>query len=578
MAHPRRLVRAMLTISAAMTLAVAGSGLTPAAAEPDFSPQPPDPAYVFNQVLDLIGGGIGRDVFAPGMLDYFVKADIMTNLGHFTEAFEDFAKPETFNSPDSQQLLLTAAQKVWDAVAHTPPFSLGFPPHPYFLPDWNHNGKFGIEDTAGQMLPAPDADTMVDDEYDNPAFMEATFRLPCLNPDGSVFYETTGGACAPAESGAEFKLGTVKKFTIINSRGIPMAAKVYFPEGAETSDQKYPVTIGAPGAAESQNHVGMYAMSAARNGFITVTFGQAGQPASAGTALDLVLPVLSVEDCFAPGSCRDVQDAVRWVFNEPITPVIDLANELNNILMVPRLVRENPAYQPVGNNLVNPWIDRMDLNWVNLWGQSVGAVGTSNYLNWQVKGHGIDGRPLPRVASAAVMSGYTALVTDVPLQMQTADIDIPGLSGYGLTNFYQPFFSATDGPYGTKDRYDNLRRTGTTAPLQWINYESGSHGDSINWIGVPRNVKSPELSVHYAMNWFNCYGRPDADQSACDALSKPRDGLSRAFASEYAPQGAAGPSLCLRIPDRASIGQIIRPEWFIDALNGRPRYDCTPQG
>ncbi|MBL1079417.1 hypothetical protein JK358_33930 [Nocardia sp. 2] len=577
MEYSRRLARAVCTVTAVASLAVAGSGLTPAAAETDFSPQPPDPAYVLNQVVEILGGTV-TDVMRPGMLDYFVKAGIMTAAGNWTEAFEDLAKPETYNSPDSAFRLASAAQKIFDTLAHVEPAGIGFPPHPDYLPDWNHDGKFGIADTAGQLLPGFESDTLLDGEYDRPEYNSAKFRYPCMNPDGSVWYETTSGACAPGDSGADFKLGDVQKFRIINSRGISMAAMVWMPYGAMESDRKYPVAVGAPGAAESMNHIGMYAQSAARNGFMTVTFGQSGQPDSDGNALDMVLPVLSVADCFAPGSCRDVQDAVRWVFNEPITPVIDLGNELNNILMVPRVNRQNPAYETAGGaNMSNPWLDRMDLNWVSLFGQSVGAVGTSNYLNWQVKGYGIDGRPLPRVRSASVMSGYTALVTDVPLQMQTADLDIPGLSGYGITNFYQPFFNATDGPFGTMDRHHNIVNGGTAAPVQTIVYESGSHGDSINWVGIPRNIKSPALSVDYSMAWFNCYGRPDADTAACDSLSKPRDGLSRAFASEYSPQGIAGPTLCMRVPDRASIGQVLRPEWFIDALNGRPRYTCTPQ-
>ncbi|MVU77201.1 hypothetical protein GPX89_08065 [Nocardia sp. ET3-3] len=563
-------------MAAAAVLAVAGGGSAPAYADTDFSPQPPDPTYVLNQIMEIFGG-TARDVTQPGMLDYFVKAGIMTAAGNWTQAFEDLAKPETYNSPDAPQRLAVAAQKIFDTLAHVEPLGIGFPPHPDYLPDWNHDGKFGIDDTAGQLLPGFESDTVLDGDYEKPDFMDAKFRYPCLNPDGSVWYETLSGTCAPGNSGAEFKLGDVHKFRIINSRGISMAAMLWMPYGAADSDKKYPVAVGAPGAAEAMNHIAMYAESAARNGFMTVTFGQSGQPDSSGNALDMVLPVLSVPDCFAPGSCRDVQDAVRWVFNQPITPVVDLGNELNNILMVPRAGRQNPAYQPAGANISNPWIDKMDLDWVNLFGQSVGAVGTSNYLNWQVKGYGIDGKPLPRVASASVMSGYTALATDVPLQMQTADLDIPGLSGYGFTNFYQPFFNATDGPYGTMDRFHNILATGTNAALQTIVYESGSHGDSINWVGIPRNVKSPALSVKYSMDWFDCYGRPDKSDAACDALAKPTDGMSRAFASEYAPEGAAGPDLCLRIPDRASIGQILRPEWFLDALNGHPRYSCTPQ-
>ncbi|WP_067533559.1 hypothetical protein [Nocardia crassostreae] len=577
MPRPRRIVRILSTTAAAVLFALAGPGATPASADPYPDPQPPDPTYPFAQVLTLLEGTV-RDATAPGMLDYFVKAGIMTSAGQIAQPFLEFTKPDIYGTTEGQTQALVGAQRIWDALTHTPPFSLGFPPHPDYLPDWNRNGKFGIEDTAGQVLIAGDSDAMVDDNYSDAAFQDANFRYPCLNSDGSVFYETLEGGCAAADSGSEFKLGTVRKFKVVNSRGIPLAGKVWMPHGAEESDQRYPVAIGLPGAAESQTDIGMYAQSAARAGYMSFTFSQAGQPGSEGNALDLVLPLLTVEDCFAPGSCRDAQDVTRWVFGEDITPVVDLGNELGNLLtgQVPRLVRSNPYYEPVGHNTRNPWLGMLDLEHVNLWGQSVGSIGVTNYLNWQDKGHGIDGRPLLRVSSVVGMSGFAGIrPASAPLQMQTADLDIPVPSG-NFTNFYQPFFNPTDGPFGTKDRYDNLLRSGRSQPVQLIVYEAGSHGDSINWVGVPRNLRSPKLSVHYFLNWFDCYGKGTGDtEAACGALLEAQPGLSRAVATEYAPDGSAGPSYCLTIPDRATLGQIIRPEVFIQNLTGPGKYDCV---
>ncbi|MFI9503962.1 hypothetical protein [Nocardia sp. NPDC052566] len=572
MTDRRRFARGVIAVGLAMALGAAGASVAPAGAQPLPAPQPPDPAYPFTEILQVLTGPM-QEAMTPGMLDYFVRAGILTNLGKLTKPFEDLTKPETYNAPDAQRRQLEAAQKIWDAITHVAPFGAGFPPHPYYTPDWNNNGRFGIADLD---------DAMVDDDYDDPAVQEGKFRYPCLTPSATVLYETADGGCAAGDSAATFKLGTVRKFRVVNSRGIRLSGKVYFPEGAEEATEKYPVTIGMPGASESQNDVAMYAQSSVRNGFVAFTFAQAGQPGSEGNALDLISPLFSVEHCFAPGSCRDAQDVVRWVAGEDVLPVFDLANEVATVLQLgnPRLVRANPLYAPVGANMRNPWLDRLDLAHLNLWGQSVGSIGMTSYLNWQAKGHGIDGRPLPRVSSVVGMSGFTQVPASAPLQVQTADFDIPGIWATGFWPTENPIIDATDGPIGTKELYDKIRRDPrSTSPAQFITYEGGSHGDSINWLGVPRNAKTANLSVYYAMNWFKCYGRADADQGACDALARPMDGLSRAVPTEYSPDGPGGPSLCVTIPDRATLEQaILRPQIFIQNNWGPAFYDCTPQG
>ncbi|MFB7716816.1 hypothetical protein [Nocardia sp. NPDC056100] len=576
MRQVRRLVKATMIVATALSLVAAGGAM--ASAEPAPPPDPnPDNSYLMTQLSDLVSGifgGTARDLKTPGMVDYLVRAGITDITGNWQGGFADLANPDTYSGPDSQHKILVAAQKAWDLIAHLEAFGINFPPHPDYLPDWNHDGNFGLADNPS----SPTSDVALDDVYDNPAFMTAKFRYPCLNSDGSVFYETRSGACVPGDTaGADFKLGDVHKIQIIGSRGIPMSAMVWLPEGAEGSGRKFPVAYGMPGAAETMNHIAMYTESYVRDGFIGVSLAQVGQPDSPGTLLDMFLPQFTVPDCFAPSTCWSAQDGIRWVAGQDIIPVVDLNNEAANILMVPRLVRSNPAYAPVGANQVNPWIDLMDVDHINVYGQSIGAVGVSSYLDWQRKGHGFDGRPLPRVSSASLMSGFQMMGSDVPVQMQTADFDIPGLSTYGLTNFYQSLFNPTDGPFGTADRYRDMLNAKTDVAQQWIDIQSGSHGDSINWLGVPRNVKSPAMSVKYSTAWFSCYGRADADESACRTLMQSDDAMSRAFASEYAPQGGSGPNWCLRVPDRASIGQAIRPEWFADALNGHPRYSCTPQ-
>ncbi|MEV6767472.1 hypothetical protein AB0N05_02455 [Nocardia sp. NPDC051030] len=566
----RRSARIALSVVAALAVSVLVGSSTPAAGVPYTDPQPPDPTYPFTEVGQLLTGTV-RDLTAPGMLQYLLQAGIAVNATQIARPFEDLTNPQTWIGPDAQQRQLMVAQKIWDALVHNQPFGAGLPPHPDYLPDWNHDGNF-FNDVN---------DAVLDDNYTDPNVRDAKFRYPCINSDGSVFYETTDGDCVPGNTPTTFKLGTVSKFTIVNNRGIPLIAKVWLPEGAAESGTKYPVTVMAPGATEKQIDVAMYTQSAVRKGFVGITFEEAGNGNGEGSILDMFLPLLAVPHCQTPGGCRDVQDVVRWVNNAPITPIADPNNEIGNALngIVPRLVRQNPDYAPAGDNITNPWIDLMDLDHVNLWGQSYGSVGVTSYPYWQDKGFGIDGQPLPKVSSVVALSGFSDSPASIPIQFQTADFDIPALGAYGITSQPNGYIDATDGPIGTKERYDIMRRDKSrTAPLQFITYEGGSHGDSINWPAVPRNILSPALSTTYAVNWFQCYGRADADQSACEALSSPLPGLSRAFATEYSPQGPSGPSLCVTIPDRATLIQaILRPDWFSQNNTGPARYDCTPQ-
>jgi hypothetical protein len=532
---------------------------------------PVDLAYPLKEVLCLLSGP-EADLRTPGMLQFLIDAEILTTQGNLTQAFEDLLDPDTYTGPDRNLKIAAAGQKLWDAVIHLAPFSVGLPPNPDYLPDWDHDGVFGqdLQDVA------------LDDDYSTASAQTATFRYPCINTDGSVFYETTSGSCVAAgTAGATFKLGTVKKFKIVDSRGMAMAAKVWLPQGAESAGRKYPVTVMAPGASEKQIDVAMYTEAGVRRGFVGITFAQAGQPASEGTALDVVTPVGSVEHCFAPGSCRDFQDAVRWVKGDAITPVVSLWCEACNVLrgFPYRSSRRNPAYSPSGENVRNPWASLMDLSHINIWGQSVGSIGATSYLYWQGKGYGIDGRSLPKVSAGVGLSGFTAPGTaNVPFQLQTADFDIPGVFADG---FVGGIPDATDGPVGTKAQYDQIRATRRgNGALQMIVLEGGSHGDSINWPFVPRGVWGPAISTGYAVDFFACYGQATADAAACARLKQPVPHLSRAVANEIDPDGPAGPSpsLCMNLPDRATLEQLLlQPITFYKNWTGDPQYDCTPQ-
>ncbi|MEC3915628.1 hypothetical protein [Nocardia sp. CDC160] len=557
-------------LGVALAVGLIGYG-SPAAAEPIAAVQPPDPTYPFTE-LGILASGPLHDLQTPGMLDFWVRAGVLDNLGHVSGEFKDLLDPATYLAPDARQRQLAAAQKIWDAFTHNTPFGLSTPPHPDLLPNWSHDGNF--TDNV--------ADAQLDDDYDNPAAREAQFRLPCVNPDGTVFFENTDGLCVAGDTATTFRMGTVKKFEVIDSLGIPLIAKVWFPEGAETSGQKYPVTVMAPGATSPQHAQAMELMEAARAGFISISFDQAGNATNPnGNVGDMFLPLLGDPHCATPGGCHDVQDMVRWVNRMEITPVADPNNEIGNVLrgMNPRLVRANPAFAPTGDNIENPWADLMDLDHVNLWGQSYGSVGVTTYPYYQSIGVGMDGRPLPKVSSIVGLSGFSYGPAVIPMQLQTADFDIPVPAGFAITHTPNGILDATDGAIGTKELYDTLRRDHRgDAPLQFINIEGGTHGEAVNWPFIPRNVASKYLSNHYAISWFQCYGRADADENACAALKEPQAGLSRAVPSEYSPEGPAGPSLCLNIPDRATLAQaVFRPDDFLQANWGTPRYDCTPQ-
>ncbi|MVU77219.1 hypothetical protein GPX89_08155 [Nocardia sp. ET3-3] len=544
------------------------------------APQQPDPSYVFSEIGQLFSGS-AVDAMTPGQVEYFIKAGILTNAKLLAQPFADLAKPETWRTPEGAAPAAAAAQKIADALIHLPPFGLTAPPHPAYLPDWNHDGVFGV--TPGSLDDVADAN--LDDDFDDPQASWAHFRLPCNNSDGSVWFETSDGTCAPGDSGADFKLGIVKKFRMVNSRGVSLAGKAFFPAGVDPdhpdANTKFPVTVGLPGAAETANDVGMYSEAAARDGYVSFVVSQAGQPASDGNLTDIWMDApLQLPNCgWASGSCLDAQDAVRWVHGDDITPIVDLHNEVANLLngKAPRLIRLDPAYTPVGVNQLNPWLSMLDLDHINLWGQSIGSIGTSNYLDYQAMGHGWDGRPLPHVSAFAGMSGFTQHPASAAVMYQTADFDFPGLNQYGVV-FPNALFQSTDGPIGTKDLYDMERRDPrSTNPMMFITDEGGFHTDSINLLGIPHAAPAPALSVHYAMDWFDCYGRADVRQAACDGLRKPYPGLSRAVATEYAPDGHNGPSYCVTIPDRATLEQVLRPQIFMQNLTGPSWYDCTPQ-
>ncbi len=449
-------------------------------------------------------------------------------------------------------------------AAPTTVFSVDQYANPRFLPDWDHNGVHG------------DAGDVRSEQGGAPG--EAAFLYPCIFDDGSVTYETTTGACAPAgTAGAVFRQGTAKRFRLIDARGLSLTATLWLPDVAlQPGASGIPGMVFASGHSVAQRSFFMYAMAAARAGFVVLSYDPIGQGTSEGDELGQEFSGLPSGSCATPVKCRELQEAVRWFTGAPVTPAPQM------------LGTHNPAYQPNGENIVNPALGVLDLSRVAIAGQSNGGISVSNYLELLPTGTDADGRPLPPIAAAVLLSGFAPASALVPVQAQTADFDIPGVTADNGG------IDATDGPLGTKAWYEELRASGAgTGMLQLLIQEGGSHGDSSNIPGAPHAVWAWSWSTSYLVAFMECNVRDDA--AACQRVVAPRPGLSRGYASEYDPDGPAGPSpsRCMTIPDRASLEQLLAPLQllaglppgspgaadplaFLGGLLGDPGHTCTP--
>jgi hypothetical protein len=416
--------------------------------------------------------------------------------------------------------------------------------NPYFMPDWNGNGVYGEQ-----------AD--VELEHSDDATV-ATFRYPCVNLDGTVFYRTVDDSCVAGDTeGARFRLGEIRKLSFVDSRGYRLAARLLVPEQAqEPGTSKLPGVVFNNGAGYPASSFYAYGMSFVRDGMIVLHYDQAGQGDSEG-------------EMFGGGSagvcpqgwvnfCLDAQDAMRWFAGQSIEPIVAAP-------------ARNPAYAPDGENKPNPLLSRLDTSRVGIAGQSAGSVATTVYTRYLDEGKGTDGRPLPAVRAAVGLSGFGPASAVVPIQAQSADYDIPGVTAdNGGAN-------VTDGPTGTHAWYENLRKSGKgDGALEEILIESGSHGDTSNVTHVPHAVWALSVSTGYAADWMNCFVQGQAD--ACASAYQPREHLSRIYASEYDRDGPIGsaPSRCLSIPDQVNLGSITDPLQALKTITGQQNYDCTP--
>jgi hypothetical protein len=422
--------------------------------------------------------------------------------------------------------------------------------NPYFLPDWDHNGIYGdAGDVKSEQSGGPEA---------------GAFLYPCVYDDGSVRYETTTGTCAvPGTPGVVFRRGMAQRFKVVDAHGLALTAVLWLPDIAlKPGAHGLPGLVFANGAFVAQRSYYMYDMAAARAGFVVLSYDSQGQGTSEGHFPQWSNQAPASGPCtFTSMSCRELQEMVRWFTGAPVAAES------------PHLGTHNPAYQPAGDNPTNPALGVVDLSRVAIAGQSMGSISSSNYLYWLAKGHDADGRSLPPVTAAILLSGFGPASDVVPVQAQTADLDIPGVTA---TN--GPF-AASDGPIGIKAWYEQLRasRQGT-GMLQMLIQEGGSHGDTSDIPGAPHATWAWAWSTDYFTEFLACH--VSHDPGACGRVIAPRAHLSPAYASEYDPDGAAGPSpsRCMNIPTKPSLEQafdVTNPTHLAAGLLGQPPYTCT---
>lgn len=452
--------------------------------------------------------------------------------------------------------------------------------NPDFLPDFDHNGVFG---DPGDFVAMEQGATSPD------AHASGAFLYPCLSDSGAVTYETTADVCAPpGTAGDSYRTGLAEQQTIVDSRGLELAATLWLPGAAlepGATPHSFPTVVVSDGIASDQSDYFWLAMTLAGQGDIVLTYDPAGQGASEGSAVNLFAP--STAACTFGGACRDLQDVVRWVLHDPITSVVNISsstplapdtNPQPQSASADNPDLHDPAYTPTGENSSDPALGLVDPSRLAVVGHSMGALSLLDYLWFQGQGaNGADGRPLPPLASGVVLSGAAATSAVVPIQFQTSDFD-------GSPTLIGPAVGGADLAFGRfggigyaamKPLYDQLRTSGPgTSTLSLIVLEGGVHTDFIDTPFITRTPWALAVSAHYATAWLDCHLRGDG--AACLGAVRPTEHLSTSFASEAAPSGGPlpHPSRCITVPTTGSLAN--SPPQLAAALAGRPAYTCTP--
>jgi hypothetical protein len=446
------------------------------------------------------------------------------------------------------------AQDAYDSLLHMKPdtplthsMDTG---HPAYTPDWDGDGVYGeAEDYDHDVDGVPDV---------------ARFRYPCSGIDGVVTFERIDGGCGPDQGDGALRTGLVREVRIVDSRGFVLDGTIWLPSQALQDDCTGqplaacvdPVNVrpGQPsvvfhnGLASRQDHYYWYATALARAGYVVLTYDPAGQGESEGTMLDL----MDATGDFLSG--MDAQDTVRWWVGQDVQHV-DVGQSR------PFADFHDPSYADTGGDQVrNPYSAVLDQGRVSISGNSMGAQATVTYLNALTDGHGHDGRPVPPIASAVTFSipGETRVTAPVPLLMVTGDLDgiplvAPAVLGQGWADDHERMFTTL------RQQAPPQRAVGVVV------IEGGIHTDHVDQAFIGSTKWGIAVTERYALAFLDCHA--GGVSGRCAQLSEVSPHLSRAFATQYDPDGSGGAAnVCVQAPDQASLGQ--DPATLVSALTG----------
>lgn len=500
-------------------------------------------------------GAPQRDVQDAALGQYQLEAQVEGGARRAVDSASSRYTPDRVTNPDDLRVEL---QALYDSVLHDrpnpPDNNLQETADPELLPDWNGDGAYG---QAGSGLSdRGDYDLDLDQRRD-----VAWFRYPTFREDGTVTH-----AADPVDPQApnHQMMGVAIEVGFVNSRGLFIDATLWVPgdlvvavdpavDGTrsdsvtfDSSVGKRPALVFSDGISSNQVMYYWFAESMAARGYVVLTYDPAGQGQSEGTWTDTFQQNTGTGDCNFGGACLDVQDAVRWMVGDAITPRTDLMGYQGG-QMRPFAGVKDPLTGPT-----NPIASRLDRASVGLAGNSMGALATLNYLTALDSGTSPDGRPLPPLAAAVAMSGATpSAVANVPLQVQTSDFDgSPTLVGPGVGGVNLGAMGQGIGYYPIKEMVDRLRTPPRANDLSLVVFEGGVHTDHTRVPYVPRTLWATQLASHYAGAWFDCHIQGDG--TACDAARTGMPHLSEAFGSELYDAGSSN-GVCLREPTVMSL-------------------------
>lgn len=529
-----------LTVTAVVTGTIGSALALTGALDDDTTPPAAAPVVTATRWLDgpaqdLTDPEVGRFSFESGQAN--VPRRAIERLGQTDPSEAGFRE---------------LAQDAYDSLLHMKPdtpFTHSMDAgHPAYTPDWDGDGAYGeSEDYDRDVDAVPDV---------------ARFRYPCNGLDGTVTFERQDGTCG--EDG-DLRTGLVREVRIVNARGFVLDATVWLPDvaletpcaaGSTPSDCAHPANVRPKqpsvvfhnGLSSRQDHYYWYAEALARAGYTVLTYDPAGQGESEGTMFD----VMDQRGTLLSGI--DAQDAVRWWIGEDVLPV-DVGQQR------PFLGFHDPSYIDQGGDQVrNPYAPAIDVERVSISGNSMGAAATATYLNALTDGHGHDGRPVPAIAAALPFSipGESRITAPAPVLMVTGDLDgvplvAPALFGSSWADDHERMYST-------------LRRQTPAAAVGVVVIEGGIHTDHVNQAFVGSTTWGIAVTERYALAFLDCHARGLA--GPCAEVAQPSPHLSRAFATQYDPDGS-GPAanVCVQAPDQASLGQ--STAGFLAAMQGR---------